>query len=136
MALARLAGDDLLLRDVLGIFLDDAPRLLGEIRECVDRSDAPGLKHAAHTLKGVAANFAAPWAIQSMQALETLARSGDLSRAPALLPEVETSVSRLIVEVEQELNIRDSGPTRLDPLGEPVTALLPRMADAAESLAV
>src|SRR5207248_10364829 len=57
--LARVEGDTTLLREVTDLFLEDAPRLLAEIRDAISRKDAKALERAAHALKGSIANFGA-----------------------------------------------------------------------------
>src|SRR5712691_8641718 len=56
----RLEGDAGLLAEMVGLFLQDYPRLLAAMREAAARGDAKSLERAAHTLKGAVSNFAAP----------------------------------------------------------------------------
>ncbi len=51
------AGD--LLREILDLFLDDAPGLAARIREAVAAGNAEQLRTSAHTLKGSSANVGA-----------------------------------------------------------------------------
>ena len=74
-ALATVGGDAGLLGEVVGLFLGDCPRLLTEIERAIDRSDAPDLKRLAHTVRGVAGNFALPAVVEAARVLES--RAGD-----------------------------------------------------------
>ena len=59
-ALITVGGDEALLGEVVGLFLDDCPRLLSEIEGAIGRSDAPSIKRLAHTVRGVAGTFGLP----------------------------------------------------------------------------
>ena len=63
-------GDEALFREVVGLFFEDCPRLLGQIREAIASDDGPTLKRAAHTLKGTAGHFAAPGVVAAVTRLE------------------------------------------------------------------
>ncbi len=94
-ALKRVDGDRSLLREVTGLFLEDAPGLLQQIRHAVQQHDARRLEHAAHTLKGAVGNFGAnPTQSVALQ-LEKAGRSGQLDDAPDLLARLEDQFARL-----------------------------------------
>ena len=73
-ALATLGGDQELLVEIVGLFLDDCPRLLSEIEQAIELQDAPTLKRLAHTVRGVASNFALPAVIEAAAVLESKAK--------------------------------------------------------------
>ncbi len=75
-ALECTGGDLPLFREVLGLFLEDCPRLLAEARTAIEASDGPALRRAAHTLKGSAGNFAAAGVVAAAERLESSGRSG------------------------------------------------------------
>ena len=77
--LDHMDGDVALLRELVTMFLEDCPRLLGEIEAAVGRRDAEALVRAAHTLKGSVGNFDSGAAFVAALRLERLAREGDLS---------------------------------------------------------
>jgi PAS domain S-box-containing protein len=95
--LARVEGDHELLREIVGLFLDEAPELLRAIRAAVEKRDAVALERAAHTLKGSIGNFGDESAFRFALRLETLGRSGDLAAAPESLAKLEEEVSRLAI---------------------------------------
>jgi PAS domain S-box-containing protein len=80
-ALARVGGDSELLRELAGLFLEEYPRLLEEVRAAVDAEDAVRLKGVAHSLKGSVDNFAAAAVYEAALTLEMLGRNGNLSGA-------------------------------------------------------
>lgn len=81
-ALARVEGDEELLRELVELFLGDCARLLADVRAAIEQGDAGQLYRAAHTLKGAASNFVAPGVTAAALALETQGRNGILGEAP------------------------------------------------------
>jgi signal transduction histidine kinase/CheY-like chemotaxis protein len=74
--LERLDGDEQLLEDLIGLFLDDAPLLVRSMRTAIDTGDAASLRGAAHRLKGAAGNLGANEVAEHARALEALADRG------------------------------------------------------------
>src|SRR5271165_6447560 len=56
-ALARVEGDDTLLRELIQLFLDDYPRTLADLHAAIAKGDTSAAERHAHTLKGAASNF-------------------------------------------------------------------------------
>ena len=92
---ARVEDDQDLLREIIGLFLDEAPDLLRAIRESLEHRDTASLERSAHALKGSVGNFGAKSAFESALKLETMGRSGDLNGASETLAELEAKISRL-----------------------------------------
>jgi len=88
VALERLGGDEELLREVAGLFLDEYPMLMDEIRSAAHARDADALQRAAHSMKGSVSNFGADGVYQAAFALEKKGRAGDLD-------ELEPCIDRL-----------------------------------------
>jgi two-component system sensor histidine kinase/response regulator len=99
-ALDRLQGDRELLEELVGVIRQEAPRLLAEVRDAVDRGDAAALRLSAHTLKGSLGNFAAARAVEAARRLELMAKQGDLSDAQPALVALEHELSRFLPELE------------------------------------
>jgi CheY-like chemotaxis protein len=93
----RLGGDEELARDMAGIFAADARRMLAAVRDALEARDGERLGHAAHALKGAAANFDATPVVTAAGRLEALARAGqpDFTRAAALVDTLEHHTHRL-----------------------------------------
>jgi two-component system sensor histidine kinase/response regulator len=88
-------GDTELIREVVGLFLEECPRQLDAIREAIARGDAVTLERAAHSLKGSLSNFAAPGAFQAAHKLEGIGRERDLSQAEPAFRLLEKQISLL-----------------------------------------
>jgi PAS domain S-box-containing protein len=93
--LARVEGDQELLKEIVGLFLAEAPELLQAVRESIERRDTASLERSAHALKGSVGNFGAKSAYEIALKMETRARAGDLSGAPETLAELEAKITRL-----------------------------------------
>mgnify|MGYP001097660140 CR=1 FL=1 len=92
--LERLGGDVELFEEIAGLFREDCPKLLSEIRSAVHGADAPALERAAHTLKGCVANFGAQAAFDAALRLERLGRARELDGAASACETLETEIVR------------------------------------------
>lgn len=103
--LRRVEGDRGLMKEIVTVFLQDAPRLSRDLKEAVEKRDHPKIERAAHTLKGAVANFSAKRARELACDLETRGRTRDLELADCVLAElqkemafVEAELSAIIME--------------------------------------
>ena len=92
--LDRLGGDIGLFEEITGLFIEDCPKLLSQIRSAVSGGDARALEQAAHTLKGCVANFGADAAYQAALRLERIGRAGELDDASSACSNLEAEVGR------------------------------------------
>jgi two-component system, sensor histidine kinase and response regulator len=99
VALSRVGGDIELLREVVGLFLDDYPQSLDMIRDAVARGDQSSLERHAHSLKGSVSTFGAQEAYDAAMALETQGRTGDLTCAAEGLRRLEHAMIALRPEL-------------------------------------
>jgi PAS domain S-box-containing protein len=93
--LARLGGDVQALHEVAGLFLAEYPRLLGAVREALERKDARALERAAHSFKGTVNSLGAPGVSAAAARLEVLARQDDLAGAAAAFMRLEVKAETL-----------------------------------------
>jgi HPt (histidine-containing phosphotransfer) domain-containing protein len=106
--LEGLEGDVELLEEIVHLFLEEFPRLLTTIGECVANTDAAGLRVAAHCLKGSLSNFGSPPAVALAFELETMGRNGDLTNAKTLHTSLVASLEQLKPALEG-LVLRQNG---------------------------
>jgi PAS domain S-box-containing protein len=104
VALKRVDGDRELLREVAGLFFEDTPRLLTEVRNAVQRGDANALARSAHTLKGSVSNFGARTASEAAASLEQMGRNGDFATASDVFARLEQQIQLLMPALENLLN--------------------------------
>ena len=100
LALSRVGGDAELLKEIGGLFLDEYPRVLAELRGAVERGDAGGVERAAHGLKGSVANFGARPAVDAACALEVMGRTHQLEEVEQVLHTLDLALAALRPELE------------------------------------
>jgi two-component system, sensor histidine kinase and response regulator len=95
-ALRRL-GDDLdLFRELVGLFLNDSPGLLAEVRQGLASGDAKRAARAAHNLKGMASMFDAGRAVAAASEVEGLIRDRQLDEAALAVDRLERELQDLV----------------------------------------
>ena len=94
-AMTNLGGDRELFDEVLTVFLDSIPGLLGELREACTNTDQKRLRIAAHNLKGSASNICAEPTRRIAARLEEMGVQVQASSASSLLSELEMQLDRL-----------------------------------------
>ena len=94
-ALERVDGDVELLKELAGLFLDDCPARMAEIRQAIVQRDAAKLQRAAHTLKGSVGHFGARETFEAAQRLERDGRDQDWDQAAEDGAALEAALVRL-----------------------------------------
>ena len=100
-ALARLKGDEQLLKEQMQFFLDDAPALVEDIRSNLQRDDTQALVFAAHRLKGLASSLDAHLVVAQADRLEQLGRGGNLDEAGSACDQLEIHFTELCEAVRK-----------------------------------
>lgn len=95
VALARVGGDEKLLRELVMMFRRECPGWLESVRQAIERGDAKELRRAAHTVKGTVGTFGARAAFDMATELETMGRTGDMNGAAAICQRLSESIERL-----------------------------------------
>ena len=103
--LAGFAGRSDLVKEVIDVFLTDAPAMLTRLNEAARGSSAADLAAAAHAIKGSAGLFSQGDAYEHARALELRARGGDIADADRGCDEIERSVTSLMTELR---SLRDT----------------------------
>lgn len=93
--LDRVGGDEDLLREITGIFLEEYPSLIRDIQAAYAAGDAKRLERAAHSLKGSVSNFGAEAATQAAYKLETIGRKGEFAGADTALRDLVSLFAQL-----------------------------------------
>ena len=103
--LAGFAGRSDLAKEVIDVFLADAPAMLTRLNEAARASSAADLAAAAHAIKGSAGLFSQGDAYEHARALELRARGGDMADADRQCEEIGHSMSNLMTELR---SLRDT----------------------------
>jgi len=94
-ALQRLGNDEELLREIVKIYLEDAPGIVERIHTAVSAADSNGLRRAAHSLKGLAATLSAHEVAGVTSRLEHMGATRNLAEAAKTVAEVDQRVAEL-----------------------------------------
>jgi protein-histidine pros-kinase len=97
--LDRIDNDWEFLGETVQMLNSDGPALMDEIRRAAAASDAAALGRAAHTLKGMVANFCSPQTHACAFEVEKMGRAGDLSNAQDTVKTLEASLRVLILSL-------------------------------------
>ena len=100
----RELGDPEMLQELGGMFFDDANSALRALREALQGNDAHSVELVAHMLKGSSGNMGARRMSALCAQLEDAGASGDLSRAPQLLGDLEAEFGRVRPALEAEMS--------------------------------
>jgi len=97
--LGRLDGDEDLCREVVRVFVEDAPRRIEGLKRALREGRAHTVEREAHSIKGAASNVGARAVSRAARELETWARDrgldGSITLADRLEREIEDFVSAL-----------------------------------------
>lgn len=94
-ALARLGGDEDLLRELCQISLEESPKILRKLRQALADGDGGAVMRAAHSLKGEVGYLGAGGASQAARQLEDMGRENKLTGAPETMILLEREISGL-----------------------------------------
>lgn len=97
--LAHFGHDTALLSELATIFVEETPLRMTALREGIRTNDAPAVRAAAHSLKGVLHVLGACEAAASAEAIEHHARDGDVDRARILVVTLGGRVQELVATV-------------------------------------
>lgn len=91
--LLAVAGEDA--QELVGLFLEDAWRMLTAMRRAVEAGDAGQLRYEAHALKGSSATLGAMALSALCQQLEAKAERGDLEDALEKVAQAESELKQV-----------------------------------------
>jgi signal transduction histidine kinase/DNA-binding response OmpR family regulator len=94
--LAAVEGDVELLRELVGLFLEDYPQRVAELRQAIAAGDANTVARLAHALKGAVGNLGAHAAGVAALSLEQAGWAGDMVQIPAAFAALEQEMARLL----------------------------------------
>jgi HPt (histidine-containing phosphotransfer) domain-containing protein len=80
---------------IVGLFIDDVPLRLQELRQAVASGEAQRVEETAHMLKGGSGYMGATQMAEMCAMIQNLGASGEFSRAPELLDALEEEFKRI-----------------------------------------
>jgi PAS domain S-box-containing protein len=100
-ALDRVGGDSALLSELAGLFLEEYPRLMNQIRDGLAGEDSEGVSSPAHQLKGLLGQFGAEQVRLVAADLEVAGRQSDFALASKIFARLESGMAEVRPELEQ-----------------------------------
>jgi HPt (histidine-containing phosphotransfer) domain-containing protein len=100
--LDRVDNDMEFLAETVEMLEEDGPDLLAQIRDAIEANDSEALSVAAHTYKGMVANFCADSTVEAALKLEMMGKDGELTGASEALAVLE-GLARQLATALQEL---------------------------------
>ncbi len=96
--LREMSGGDFI-NELLDTFLEDAPRLIEQLKSALAAMDTDSFRRAAHSLKSNAATFGAQHLSELAKELETLGKESRLGDTGDRLGALETSYQAAAAEL-------------------------------------
>lgn len=82
------------LREIVGIFFEDTPQRIEELRSCLASGDVVRFTRAAHSIKGSSSNLGASLLRGSAERLEHHAKSAGLAGTESMIMEVQSEYEK------------------------------------------
>lgn len=95
VALARLEGDEELLREQMQFFLDESPDLMERVLAALDEQNQEEVRIAAHRLKGLASTVDGGELCLIANRIEQASAVGSLDEVTAIIDELASALTRL-----------------------------------------
>jgi CheY-like chemotaxis protein/HPt (histidine-containing phosphotransfer) domain-containing protein len=89
-------GDEILARELVGLFIESGDETLAAIVSALDTNDYAAVSEQAHSLKGASANLRATATAEAAARLEAAAKAGDVPNIGSLTTALRTEVTRTI----------------------------------------
>jgi signal transduction histidine kinase/CheY-like chemotaxis protein/HPt (histidine-containing phosphotransfer) domain-containing protein len=103
-ALEKLGGDEALLREVTGIFLEEIPEHLATLHRAINEGDFGTVERTAHSLKGEMGYLGVSGLAHKARELERIGREHDLQHAAELFDVFEREMSMVINDMRDMKN--------------------------------
>jgi HPt (histidine-containing phosphotransfer) domain-containing protein len=89
------------LREIVGIYVEDTPKRIAEMRASIASANTPALTRAAHTIKGSSANVGAQLVKAVAERIEALSRKEGVGGAAPMVDDCEREFERARVELQR-----------------------------------
>jgi HPt (histidine-containing phosphotransfer) domain-containing protein len=99
--IARLAGDEELARQLVDIYIDECPRMLGTLRDAIAQASPDAIRRAAHALKGSTLNFIDGGPAATAFELETMGRESRLDDTVPAFARLEEESEALLDDLRR-----------------------------------
>ena len=87
------------LREIVGIYIEDTPKRIAELKAALASGDVATFTRAAHTIKGSSANVGAQVLKGLSERLEFMSRKEGLGNAAPMIADCEAEFARVVTEL-------------------------------------
>ncbi len=103
VVLERVMGDQELLKNILGIFIDEFPNQVSLMKQALAANDLARVKFRAHSIKGSSANVGATHLKTIALQIEEAAKANTASAITALISDLEINFQKVKSEIRKSL---------------------------------
>jgi len=89
------------LKEIVGIFLEDTPERIADLKQCLTAFDQPTFTRAAHSIKGSASNLGATRVRAVAEKLEHQSRNSGLTGLEPLINSMDAEFAIAKAELEK-----------------------------------
>ena len=89
------------LKEIIGIFLEDTPLRIAELKDSLSAFDQPKFTRAAHSIKGSASNLGARFVRTAAEQLEHQSRNSGLGDIDPLIAKLESEFATAKAELDR-----------------------------------
>jgi HPt (histidine-containing phosphotransfer) domain-containing protein len=89
------------LREIVGIYIEDTPKRIAEMKASLASGDVGAFTRAAHTIKGSSANVGAQGLKSIAERLEFVSRKEGLGQVNSLIADCEAEFTRAAAELRR-----------------------------------
>jgi histidine phosphotransfer protein HptB len=89
------------LREIVGIYIEDTPKRIAELRASMASGDVKTFTRAAHTIKGSSANVGAQILKSLGERMELISRTEGLASVASLVADCDAEFARVAVELRR-----------------------------------
>jgi len=97
--LERLGGDEKLLHEIVGIFLEDGPKQMTTLRRAIAEGNAADIEKTAHSLKGELGYLGVSEVSKKAHELEEMGRKHNLQHTAEVFAAFETGISGVLTSM-------------------------------------
>ena len=87
-AMKRVMKKEKLLVRLAGLFIDDMPKRIEELKSAIEEENIESIRLTAHTIKGISANLSGLRLQELASELEAAAKQSDIQQVKQLVPSV------------------------------------------------
>ncbi|MCX6056096.1 MAG: Hpt domain-containing protein, partial [Chloroflexi bacterium] len=101
--LERLMGDEEFVHEVIEGYLEDIPKRIKALKDCLEKGDLKGAELQAHTIKGASANLSGEAVREIAAVIEKACKAGGKGPSQSDLSNLEVRYVQLKLVLQKEL---------------------------------